>query len=118
MHYIVQLLFYSSSAGSWPRLQSDHLKPHWVKVDFDHFEVSDSEEEVEEEPTDAPVSDYSLRLLTTPPPCPAYSEPLPFSLGDDARDEGNGEANNGKRGNLQNCSKQLVTLSLTHGVGV
>ena len=32
-------------AGAWPRLQSDNRKPHWIKTDFDHFEVSESEEE-------------------------------------------------------------------------
>ena len=35
-------------AGSWQKLQSSNEKPHWIKLDFDHFEVSDSEEEAEQ----------------------------------------------------------------------
>ena len=42
------LFVYSPSAGSWKRLQSSREKPHWIKLDFDHFEVSDSEEEEEQ----------------------------------------------------------------------
>ena len=35
----------------WPRLQSSQEKPHWLRVDFDHWEdLSDDEEgEGEEE---------------------------------------------------------------------
>ena len=36
-------------AGSWPRLQSSHHRPHWLKPDFDRWEVSESEEEEEED---------------------------------------------------------------------
>ncbi len=35
----------SFKGGSWGKLQSEHSKPHWIKIDFDHFEVSDSEDE-------------------------------------------------------------------------
>ena len=36
----------------WPRLQSSHEKPHWIGIDFDHWEYqkeSEDEEEEEEE---------------------------------------------------------------------
>ena len=34
----------------WPRLQSSQEKPHWLRVDFDHWEeLSDGGEEGEEE---------------------------------------------------------------------
>ena len=37
-------------AREWPRLQSTLERPHWLRVDFDHWEdLSDGEEEEEEE---------------------------------------------------------------------
>ena len=39
---------FSLKGGPWPKLQSEHSKPHWIKIDFDHFEISDSEEEEKE----------------------------------------------------------------------
>ena len=33
------------TAGTWPRLQVENVKPHWLMVDFDHFVDQDSEEE-------------------------------------------------------------------------
>ena len=38
----------SPLAGEWSKLQSTHVKPHWIKIDFDHFEISDNETEDEE----------------------------------------------------------------------
>ena len=32
-------------AGEWVRLQSTNVKPHWIQLDFDHFDVSEDEEE-------------------------------------------------------------------------
>ncbi len=42
---------YFTTEGVWPRLQSSHEKPHWITLDFNHFEYQHdgSEEEVEEE---------------------------------------------------------------------
>ena len=37
------MLFFS--AGEWSKLQSSHVKPHWIKVDFDHFHVSEDEDD-------------------------------------------------------------------------
>ena len=36
-------------ARSWPRVQSAHQKPHWIHVDFEHFEDEEDEEEEEKE---------------------------------------------------------------------
>ena len=37
------------AAYAWPRLQSTLEKPHWLRVDFDHWEeLSDGDEEEEE----------------------------------------------------------------------
>lgn len=36
-------------ARSWPRVQSTHQKPHWIHVDFEHFEDEEDEEEEEKE---------------------------------------------------------------------
>ncbi len=37
--------------GTWPRLQSSNEKPHWISIDFTHWEYqndgSDDEEEAE-----------------------------------------------------------------------
>lgn len=38
-------------AGEWARLQSMNVKPHWIKLDFDHFDVSDDEEKEEDAKT-------------------------------------------------------------------
>ena len=40
-----------TAEGVWPRLQSSHEKPHWISLDFSHFEYQHdgSEEEGEEE---------------------------------------------------------------------
>lgn len=40
--------------GVWPRLQTSHEKPHWISLDFNHWEYQnegsdESEEEGEEE---------------------------------------------------------------------
>ena len=42
---------FHTAEGVWPRLQSSHEKPHWIGVDFNHFEYphDESEEEGEEE---------------------------------------------------------------------
>ena len=31
---------------TWPRLTYNQRKPAWLKIDFDHFEFEDSEEEL------------------------------------------------------------------------
>ena len=33
----------------WPRLQASHEKPHWISVDFSHWEYQDESSEEEEE---------------------------------------------------------------------
>ena len=38
-------------AGEWPKLQSAHIKPHWIKLDFDHYHMSEDEEEEDDEET-------------------------------------------------------------------
>ena len=35
--------------GVWPRLQSAHEKPHWISLDFDHWEYQHEEGSEEEE---------------------------------------------------------------------
>ena len=46
---LTSLMFLSE--GVWPRLQALSEKPHWISVDFDHWEYQHdgSEEEEEEE---------------------------------------------------------------------
>ena len=40
---------YHYAVHEWPRLQSSQEKPHWLRVDFDHWEdLSDDEEEEDE----------------------------------------------------------------------
>ena len=36
-------------ARKWPRVQSSHQRPHWIHVDFEHFEDEEEDEEEEEE---------------------------------------------------------------------
>ena len=36
-------------ARKWPRVQSSHQRPHWIHVDFEHFEDEEDDEEEEEE---------------------------------------------------------------------
>ena len=37
----------------WPRLQSSHEKPHWISIDFTHWEYQkESEDEEDEEKED------------------------------------------------------------------
>ncbi len=36
-------------AGQWPRLLSTTERPHWLRVDFDHWEDEDGSEEEDEE---------------------------------------------------------------------
>ena len=35
--------------NTWPRLQSSLEKPHWISVDFDHFEYQDDSEPEDED---------------------------------------------------------------------
>ncbi len=35
--------------GVWPRLQSSHEKPHWISLDFNHFEYQHDGSEEEED---------------------------------------------------------------------
>ena len=41
---------YNCTECKWPRLQSSQEKPHWLRIDFDHWEeLSDGEEGEEDE---------------------------------------------------------------------
>ena len=44
---------HAPTEGVWPRLQSSHEKPHWITLDFNHFEYqhdgSEEEDGVEDE---------------------------------------------------------------------
>ena len=33
----------------WPRVQSAHQRPHWIHVDFEHFEDEEEDEKEEED---------------------------------------------------------------------
>ena len=53
----------------WPRLQSSHEKPHWIRTDFEHWEYlresgeEDSEEEQEEEQGEGSVDPEKLERM-------------------------------------------------------
>lgn len=49
----IEFRIVKKEVGVWPRLQSSQEKPHWLRVDFDHWEeLSDGENEAEDEDSD------------------------------------------------------------------
>ncbi|XP_011404907.1 PREDICTED: very-long-chain (3R)-3-hydroxyacyl-CoA dehydratase-like [Amphimedon queenslandica] len=41
----IEFRLLKKNSGEWSKLQSSHVKPHWIKLDFDHFHISEDEDD-------------------------------------------------------------------------